>query len=475
MIAVLASECIIAQGKTFDVTQFGAKGDGTTDNTKAIQGAIDAANAGGGGLVRVPAGKFLTGVLTIKSGVELQLAQGTVLLGSARRADYGAGSASPLIVANGQDHIAITGKGTIDGQANALLKDIYRMLNDGTLEDKEWKTYNPWHQMRPEERNRPKIIEFKDCHHIAIRGITIRDGLCWVQNYKNCSDMVIDSIKVQSTTFWNNDGIDLVDCKHVKVTNSFINAADDGICLKSESSDGACDDIYVANCKIRSSASAFKMGTASHGGFFNIKVRDLDIYDTYRSAIAIESVDGAKLENIDIRKVKARNTGNAIFIRLGHRKQSAPVGTVKHIYIGDVRCEVPLGKPDKGYEMEGPPVNAPHNVFPSSVAGLPGHPVEDVILENIDITYAGASKKETAWVKTDSLSTIPEQESAYPEFSMFGELPASALFARHVTGLQMKNWRIHFKKPDFRPAFVFDDVQQIIQDDIVIAVSAKLP
>jgi len=137
------------------------------------------------------------------------------------------------------------------------------MLKAGTLEDKEWQIYNPWHQMRPAEKNRPKIIEFRNCDSVQIKEVTLRDGLDWVQKYTNCTNLLIDSVNVQSTTFLNNDGIDIVDCQKVRVTNCVINAADDGICLKSESPGGRCEDIYIAHCRIRSSASAFKLGTAS--------------------------------------------------------------------------------------------------------------------------------------------------------------------------------------------------------------------
>ena len=463
------------QQKILNILTYGASGDGQTDNTLFIQKAIDEASANGGAVVWVPAGKFLTGAIHLRSGAELHLDKAAVLLGSAKRIDYGPGPASPLITADGQQNISITGKGTIDGQGPQLLKDIYRMLEAGTLEDAEWRTYNPWHQMRPSEKNRPKIIEFRNCANVQVKGVTIKDGLCWIQNYKNCSNLTIDSITVQSTTFWNNDGIDLVDCKKASVTNSFINAADDGICLKSEDPHGRCEDIYIARCTIRSSASALKLGTASRGVFSNIRIRDLTIYDTYRSAVALESVDGALLENIDIRNITAKNTGNAIFIRLGRRNRQAPAGEVRHIYIGDVRVEVPAGKPDKGYEMEGPPVRAPHNVFPSSISGLPGHPVQDITLENIEITYAGGGSKDTACFSTDSLTRVPEQEAAYPEFSMFGELPASGFYARHVAGLHLKNVRIHYKGPDFRTVCVFDDITDLTLKGLGIRGKTAVP
>jgi polygalacturonase len=329
--------------------------------------------------------------------------------------------------------------------------------------------------MRPAEKNRPKLIEFTNCDDISIKNITIKDGLCWIQNYKNCSNMVIDSIRVESTTYLNNDGIDLVDCKNVKVTNSFINAADDGICLKSEDSKGSCENIYIANCTIRSSASAFKLGTASRGGFKKITVRDIKVYDTFRSAIALESVDGAVLEDIDIRNVTAKNTGNAIFIRLGQRNKKADPGKVHRIYIGDVKAEIPSGKPDKGYQMEGPAVRYLHNVFPSSIAGIPGHPVQDVTLENIEITYGGNAKKEIAHFGLDSLDKVPENISGYPEFSMFGELPAWGFYIRHADGIKIKNMTLKYLKDDFRTACIFDDVKGLNLDEIKIPTTKTHP
>jgi len=475
---ILMAGACSSQARLFNVLSYGAKADGRTDNTRAFQKAIDAAAKQGQGIVLVPPGRFVTGVLHLRSNVNLHLEENAVVLGSAHRIDYGAGSASALIVADSQRNIAITGKGTIDGQGALLLKDIYRMLEAGTLQDAEWKTYNPWHQMRPEERNRPKLIQFRHCDKIDIRGITIKDGLCWIQDYKECSHLTIDSIRVKSTVMWNNDGIDVVDCRQVKITHCFIDADDDGICLKSESVQGRCEDIEIADCTIRSSASAFKMGTASRGVFSNIRVRDLKIYDTYRSAIALETVDGATLENIDIRNVTATNTGNAIFLRLGRRNRAAPAGILRHVYIGNVRVEVPAGKPDKGYEMEGPPVDGAHNVFPSSIVGLPDHPVEDVVLENIEISMPGGASRDTAeragdslsegqtFIPADSVHLVPEREEAYPEFSMFGELPASGLFVRHVKGLRLKKVHFIFRKEDFRPACIFDDVAGLVIDSL---------
>ena len=151
IISILLTTNVYSQRKIFNILSFGAIGDGKTMNTSEIQKTIDAASSAGGGRVLIPEGKFVTGVIHLKSNVELHLAKGTILYGSAKRTDYGPSNASALIMATDQHNISITGRGIIDGQGEELLKDIYIMLNAGTLKDLGWKTFNPWHQMRPEE------------------------------------------------------------------------------------------------------------------------------------------------------------------------------------------------------------------------------------------------------------------------------------------------------------------------------------
>jgi hypothetical protein len=459
-----------SQERVYDIISYGAIADGETSSTSVIQKAIDDAHKNGGGTVLIKAGKFITGVITLKSEVCLHLAEGATLLGSTKRADYGPQDASALIEAKDQQNISITGPGTIDGRGRELVKDIYRMLEEGTLQDPEWK------RKRPTEKNRPQIISFVNCTNIKIKGIILKDASSWVQNYRKCNNLIIDSIRVESTAYWNNDGIDIVNCKDVTITNSLINSADDGICLKSEGEpEGICENIYVANCTIRSSASAFKIGTGSHGGFKNVTVKNLTIYDTYRSAIAIECVDGGILESVTVQNITARNTGNAIFIRLGHRNQKKPAGQLRDIYISNMRVEVPKGKPDKGYETEGPPVKVPHNVFPSSITGIPGHPAQNITLENIEIIYEGGADKNVAYFAWDSLARVPERVPNYPEFSMFGELPAWGFYVRHVKGLIMKNIRLSTRECDFRPACIFDDVNNLNLQKINISAANVLP
>ena len=497
---IMAMPGAFAQQQTFVVTAFGAKGDGKTMSTVAIQNAIDKAAESGHSKVIVPRGSFVTGTLHLKTGVELHLQKGAILLGSTSRLDYGKGDAEAMITAKGKNNISITGQGEINGRGAAVVADLIRLLQAGVLQDAQWKL------KRPEEKNRPKIISFEDCTDVKVKGITIKNGSGWIQEYSRCNRVIIDSISVISKTYWNNDGIDIMNSKNVAITNCYVDAADDAICLKSEGKIlDSCENIYVANCTLRSSASAFKIGTGSKGGFRNIKVNGLKIFDTYRSAIALEAVDGGFLQDVDIRNVQAKNTGNAIFIRLGHRNKDERYSSIKNIRIANVYAEIPAGKPDKGYPLEGPLLKYPpgikpaapgsfqsispwnkddgdstameykHNIFPSSVTGLPGHEVENILLENIEIVYAGGADKRIACLPADSLNKITEATNSYPEFSMFGELPCWGFYVRHASGFTFKNCTLRYLKNDFRAAVIMDDVKGLVVQGLSIPSYSQAP
>ena len=284
-------------GGSFNVKQFGASGDGKTFDTQAIQSAIDAANQAGGGAVILPPGVFLSGSLLMKSHVELRIEAGATLLGSASRSDYQKSNRwYALLLADGQEDVAISGSGTIDGQGRQLAQDIIRRVKSGEFND-------PMAHSRPNANQRPQLINFRKCRNVRVSGVTLRDSSCWVQDYIQCDDLVIENIRVISTAYWNNDGIDITDCTEVRVTGCDVNSDDDGICLKSEYGGSGCDDVEVSHCRIRSSASAVKFGTDSYGGFRNIHVHDITVYDTFRSAVALECVDGGVLKNVHVENI----------------------------------------------------------------------------------------------------------------------------------------------------------------------------
>ena len=444
----------------FNVLDYGATPDGKTHCTSNIQSAVNAANKNGGGRVVIPKGKFLSGSIILKSNVELHLQKEAVLLGSLNPDHYIKFNWwKALVIASKQENISITGPGEINGQGREISLHLDSLFHAGKIDSFN---YN-FVEKRPMYRIRPQLIDFGNCKNVTVKNVFLRNAACWVQNYDKCENVIIDSVRVYSDAYWNNDGLDISDCKNVRVTNSIFNSADDGICLKSHSDKHFCDNIYIANCIVRSSASAIKFGTKSEGGFKNVTIEHIKVYDTFRSAIAIESVDGGFLEDVLINDVVAKNTGNAIFIRLGNRKRKRTegAGTLKNVTIKNVKVEVAFKRPDYGYDIRGPELPFFHNIFPSSITGLPGHPVENVFLENIEIIYPGRGNKGLAYVPLSRLDAIPEQEAMYPEFSMFGELPAWGFYVRHMDGLTMKNIKLSISSPDYRRAFVFDDVKNL--------------
>lgn len=448
-----------AHAKDFNILDYGALPSNTTLSTNAIQNAIDAANSSGGGRVVVPKGTFTTGSIFLKSGVELHLAKGAILLGSTLPADYKkVRNWKGLILADKAIKISISGAGTINGQGAQLALYMDSLFHAGDIDSIRYNHV----EKRPMWYTRPQIIYFLGCENINVTGITLQNSACWVQTYEQCNKVVIDRIKVESDSYWNNDGIDIVDSKNVRITHCNINAADDGICIKSEdwSHTYYCDSIYIADCIVRSSASAVKFGTSSVNDIKNVIIRNIRVYDTYRSAIAIEAMQGGILENILVENITATNTGNAIFLRIGQIRNAENPGVLRNVTLRNIKVTVPWERPDYKYEIRGPALPYFHNIFPASITGIPGHPIRGVILENITIIFPGRGNPAFANMPTDRIHEVPELPTAYPEFSMFGELPAWGIYMRHVDGITLKNVKLKIENPDYRPAVVLDDVQQ---------------
>ena len=449
--------------------------DGKTLCTKQLQQAIDKISKNGGGRLTLSAGTYLTGGLMLRSGVELHLEEGATLLGSTNPYDYQPINVGPiadqrndnasmaLIMGDKAEHISITGSGTIDGQGLQLALNADSLHHTGERPDPH---YNQRRQ-RCSEQARPKLFFFHGCKDIKVEGLTLRNSANWGLSFDLCEQVTLRQLDIENRAYWNNDGIDLTDCRHVVVADCKINTADDGVCLKSYHADSECYDIEVARCDIRSSASAVKFGTASWGGFRKIYVHDIKVRDTFRSAIAIESVDGGLTDSVLVERIDARNTGNAFFLRLGQRAGDRP-SILRNITIRQLNCEVPFRRPDEAYDLRGPEVDFFHNPFPSSICGIPDHRIENVTLEDVEVSYPGRATKGMAYMPMWRIHDVPEQIEKYPEFSMFGELPAWALYVRHVDGLQLRDIRFSLRDTDFRQPLVFDDAIGVMTENVSI-------
>ncbi len=438
----------------YKASMFGIKSNGTTLNTTAIQKAIDYIHEKGGGRLMFYVGRYLTGNIQLKSNVTIRLEEGAILVGSTNIYDYNInGPYSSLVFAYQAENIGITGKGVIDGQGREVAYNLIDQIHKGVLAD-------DLKNDRPATR-RPKAIHFRECKNVEVSGIVIRNSADWVQIYDQCQNLKIDGITVDSKAFWNNDGLDIVDCKDVQVTNSFIDATDDAICFKSHDATKMCENVEVRNCVARSSANGIKFGTVTSGGYKNFKIINNKVYDTFRSAITIATPDGGTIDNILVDSLYAYNTGNAIYLRIGARWNKGRTGTMNNITIQNVYAEIPNSKPDAGYEYEGPIEDLPRNISPASIVGLPGQDITNVTLRNIQIVYPGGSNSNYAWrgLKPSDLDSIPEMPAAYPEFSQFKELPAWGFYVRHAKNIKFENITLTAKGKEYRPAIVLDDVK----------------
>ncbi|WP_432712896.1 glycoside hydrolase family 28 protein [Pedobacter sp.] len=455
IICVFLSSNLFA--KDYPAKDFGIQLDGRTLNSKSIQGAIDYISSHGGGRLVFSAGSYVSGTIYLKSNVTLHLESGASLLGSNNPFDYIKDPTvnwQSLIFAIKQENIGITGPGMINGRGFTTAINALNNAHRGIFKDDL--KYD-----RIRENNRPENIYFRECKNIIIKDITLKDPGSWNQTYDQCQNLLVENITVDSKSYWNNDGIDIVDCKDVIIRDSYFDAADDAICFKSHDVNAVCENILVENCTARSSASALKFGTASRGGFRNITVKNLNVFDTYRSAITFAAVDGGFIEDILVDGVRSINTGNVIYLRIGDRWTKGKKPYMKNVVIKNVYAEVPLNKPDAGYNYEGPIEDLPRNISPASIIGLPQYKIENVTIENVEIRYPGGGDPFYAQrgLTSKELDSIPEMPLAYPEFSQFKELPAWGFYLRHAKGVTFKNVVFKAEKADYRPAIVTDDLQ----------------
>lgn len=451
----IASLCLARLGAAdHDIRTYGATGDGRTIDSAAINRAIDAAHAAGGGTVHFPAGTYLAGTIHLKSNITLQFDPGSTLLAAADDALYDPAEPNEwgdkfkyqdfghshfrnsLIWGDGLENIAIIGFGRIDGLGlkSGRNKD-HTALGGGN-----------------------KAIALKNCRNVLLRDFTIYRGGWFALLATGVDNLTIDNLRVDT----NRDGFDIDACRNVRVSNCSVNAPDDdAICLKSSFALGyarATENVTITNCQVSGydvgtlldgtcqrltpakpghlPTGRIKFGTESNGGFKNITISNC-VFE-YSCGLALETVDGALLEDVTITNITMRDVINApIFLRIGARMrgpEGTPVGSIRRVTISNIVA---------------------HNVAPHHgilIAGLPGHPIEDLTLSNILIDYQGGGTREQAE------RLLPEFENDYPEPGRFGTIPSYGLFARHVKGLTVHNLEVRFAKEDLRPAVILDDV-----------------
>jgi polygalacturonase len=422
----------VGAAPTCRVTDHGAKGDGTTLDTGALQAAIDSCASQKGGTVVVPGpATYLTGTILLKDHVTLHLERGAVLLGSSDFKDYvsidpfvdgvNATRGACLVGAENARDIAITGEGTIDGRGELWTRD------------------------HPERERRPFLVRFARCRNVRISGVLMTRPAAWTCNLYQCRDVHIDRLRIDSHANANNDGIDLDGCRDVRITGCTIDSGDDAICFKTTSLEPT-RDVTVTDCDIKSRWGAFKWGTESLGDMRGFRISRCRIRDTAGGGFKILSADGAHIEDIRIEDVTLDGVDMPISFILRSRRRSyrglpSPgIGSIRNVRIENVTGRAP----DTGR------VNPSAGIL---ISGLPGHPVIDVFLRNIRLSLPGGA--------TETPKVVPLQEADYPEYGRLGVLPAFGAFVRHARDVRFEDVQIEARQPDVRPEIVSDDADVV--------------
>ena len=444
----------------YNVRDYGAKGDGRTLDHGAINRAIDACMADGGGQVLVPAGTYLCGSIRLKSHVDLHLTAGATILAApaAMKAydeperwegpQYQDGGHTffhnSLIWAEEAENVCITGRGTIDGQG-LTKKDTEK---SGNVEGGSIGTGD-------------KAIALKLCRNILIRDITIYRGGHFAIIITGCDRGTIDNVTVDT----NRDGIDIDCCKYITVSNTKVNTPrDDAIVLKSSyalKKAVPCEHILITNCLVTGYqlgtfldgtyqpepvnwvCGRIKLGTESNGGYRNITISNCTCM--WSSGLAFEEVDQGRMENITVSNIAMEHVHHyPIYITTGCRNRGPKERTDKS-YGGDISISnVSMIDCD--------------SLAGIIVTGMPDEPLRNISLNRINIEYRGGGKV----VK----KAYREQGTNYPEAKFAGPTPAYGLFARHVVGLNVNDITFRYKRPDYRPAIVLNDVHDVTLNQI---------
>ena len=442
-----------AGARVYNIRSFGAKGDGKTLDTAALQAAIDACTRDGGGTVLVPSGIFVIGTTELKSNVTLHLAASATLLGSGDGKNYHAVAAIPLsgdstlgdgnwalLFAVEAQNVTVEGPGTIDGQG--------QLFNNFGQKDKP----PPAGIFGPQ---RPYHLLFHRCKNVVVRDLELLRCAFHSIRVIQSEHVRMDGLYIHNRVNVNNDGFHFISAKYVTISNCVLLVQDDACALF-----GSCQFVTVTNCVFSTRWSVFRFGG---GDVKNIAVSNCIIYETYGSPIKI-GAGRMTLENLSFSNLILQDVTGPISINFSGRNRNedggadaAPAAFVRNLSFNNIRASV-VAEPSMSYmDM----VTIGH-VFPGeqhsciTLNGLGDAWIENVTFNDVHVTYAGGGTAELA-----AKRNIPQTSREY--FGVWSEEPfgppAYGLFARNVKGLTLHNVRFTVAKPDLRPAVVLDNVQ----------------
>ena len=419
-----------AEADGVSVTDFGAVGDGVTLNTAALHKTIDVVSQKGGGHVVFPApGTYLTGTIFIKDNVILEIPVGATLLGSQHSSDYreDAGSCAYnedidlcLIYASNAKNIGLTGRGTISGNGTPPVI----ISQDG------------------KSKQRPMLVRFEDCDGIEVNQLKVVEAFSWAFHFARCKDVRIHGLSIFNRR---QDGIDLESCEDVTISDCSIKAGDDAIVLLTNKG-VPTRNVTISNCILQSKWAGVRFGPLSSGDINNITIANCVIRDCRGGGFKIAMLGGGEIRNGTFSNITMEKVVAPILIMLMDWEEIAkkssktmPVGKISHLSFSHI-----VGTSD-AYDPKLPDS--------SSTIFLHGHPeqdLEDISLSDIDLTFVGGGTVEQAAQRNLTDADKMPHEGVWPEHRDWGVPPASALYARHVKGLNLNRVRFTIARPDFR-------------------------
>lgn len=428
-----------------DVRDYGATGNGKTDDAKSIQKAIDECSVKGGGVVLLRSGIFLSGGLVLKDDVELNVASTAILLGSPAMEKFNKDDkfnhgepVRSFIHADGAHHIAITGSGKIDGQGHLF---------------KSGGSYSV----------RPWLIQLRGCTNVRIENILLTNSAVWACWLLQCNHLRLDGVRIENPISPNRDGVDIDGCRDVMISNCNFNTEDDSIAFKVSQKGFPCKDIVITNCILSSRCAAIRFGPDAADNIENVTISNCVIRNTKLNGIKIQEALGAAIRNITFSNIVMDNVNGPISIRLAGWmvKPDEPTpfeikddnwenGQLENILFSNIRATMP--KDNICISITGTSKTRPRNIT----------------FSDIDFTFTGGGTFEQG-----SRRDVPDLDRHYPEMYIFGDLPAYALYIHHASGIVLNNVHLRLQSDDLRPAIVCDDVEDMDISALKVSGSKK--